>query len=546
MVSTRFGVAMLLAAGVFLTAATTTAQSDDAVIVLGAGGVDSVDVFDVAQEPTRVVRLGSRRILPEEIGPARVSDIAILPDGSHLLGDVDGRGAVVTTPSADGFRWVLDEQQRFADVDSVAVGSYFAPGEPSLVLIGDSASSNVTIRSAGQETVAWFESVRLTTSRGDVLQVIAMPDNIIAFAVHWPVIGVWGIELRDVADVMDNGTTLLSADHAEAPGAATIVGELDGMVDLMGLPDGNLLVTTRHVVVILSPEGEVVDSFPTGEFGAVQGELSSARLLASGHIALSTFQPGEWVRPHTNHRVHWLDPETRTIIATSEALPRAPLRLDSLAGHGGTGTFGFDGGLGEIQQGDPTAVSLVRLDVSPAEVRVGERLTTRATIQNDGEFPVGLSNVVVRGSVGECGGDLQRDFEFAAAQSVALGSGQAFTVIGEEPIDSRIALGTWCAFVEGQDQTGTWYPYGDPTEFEVVERSGDSDSTIDVTPLPTGEPDVGVDAGDGGLADTGAAPPPKEGCCATVDSARDSLPWLVLMFALMVFRRPWARGRARR
>jgi hypothetical protein len=553
MSTTRLIPAILLATGVLLFGGAAHAQSDDAVAVLGAGGVENLDVFDLAQEPTRVIRLGTRKILPDDVGPARVSDFAILPDGSHLLADVDGRGAVVTTPGGDALRWVLDEQQRFTNVDSVAVGSYFAPGEPSQLIVGDTASSSVTIRSVSQQNVAWFESVRLTASRGDVVQVIAMPDNRIAFAVRWPSIGVSGIEVRNVADAMDSGSSFVSAAHAEASDSAIVVPELDGLVDLMGLPDGRLLVTTRFAISILSPQGEVIDSFGTGEFEAVHGELSSGRWLPTGRIAFTTFQPGEWVRPHTNHRVHWLDPQARMIVATSEALTRAPARLDSLAGHGGTGTFGFDGGLDEIQQGDPTAVSLVRLELSPQEVEVGERLTARATVQNDGEFPVGLSNLVVRGSAGECGADLQRDFAFATAQSVALASGQAFTVIDEQLIDSRVALGRWCVFVEAQDQTGTWHMIGEPTPLTVVEASGESDSVIEVTPLPFGAMgDAGFDTGpDAG--DAGGSPLVNEGCCATANGRSGaSSPWLVVIALMFIARTRrffgslWAADRARR
>ena len=504
------------------------AQSDDAVVVLGVGGVDTVAMFDVAREPEpRSIRLGTQRILPVELGPATIADIKILPDGSALLADVGGRGAAITSPDGATLTFELDPLRRYLNVDSVSVATYFAPGTPSLILVGDSSSSSVSIRGAESGDIAWFRSMRLATSPATIVQAITMPGNRVAIAVEWPFIGVWGIEVA-TTDTGELVASFVSEIHGEAAADAVVIPEIELLRELVGLPNGNLLVTTAHDVLEIALDGSIVARFSIGDYAEMNGELASARRLASGDIAVATFQPGEWVRPHTNHRVHWLDGQTGALFATSEALTRAPLRVEPAAGSGGTGTFGFDGGLDQIQQGDPTAISLAALDAEPLKVAVGATLRTSATITNHGEFPVGLATLVIRGSVGACTDEPQDDFDFATRSSVALQPMGSFSLTDRVAIDARFGVGPWCLYVEGLDRQSVWRQYGESLEIEVVEATDGPQSVIEVTPLPFGTAsDVGVDAdpdAGAGLEHDWVA---KKGCCATA-TTRPFHPLLVL------------------
>lgn len=510
------------------------AQSSDAVAVLSVGGVDSVNVFDVVRDPEpRAIRLGSRRVLPVTVGPARITDIKILPDGSALLADVNGRGAAISSPDGTELTFELDPLMRYLDVDAVSVASYFAPGTPSLLLVGDSAASAVTIRGASSGDVVWFRSLRLATSPAEIVQTIVMPDNRIAIALEYTFLGVSGVEVVST-DGLEPLATFVSEEHAERPANAIIIPELDIVRDLMGLENGNLLVTTRHDVLELTLDGTIARRFSVGDYPELNGELASSRQLPSGDLAVATFEPGEWVRPHNNHRVHWLHRETGALVATSEPLTRAPLRVEPLAGTGGTGTFGFDGGLDEIQQGNPEEVSLVDLRAVPEAAEVGGTLTVQATVANDGAFPVGLATLVIRGSAGDCGSELQDDFDFARRDSVAIAAGQTYFLLEDVPIDAQFGLGAWCLYVEGQDREGVWRQYGEALQIEIVEATGGPDSEIVVTPLPFGpDIDAGIDADVGpdvGMEDEWV---PKKGCCSTTSSKSSTGAWMFLLVALI-------------
>lgn len=528
----------------FLSSPAVHAQSDDAAVVVYHGGIDSVEVFDLtAAQPRAVTRLGERRILPASVGPARVSDLKILPDGSHLLGDVDGRGAAITDPTGQMLRYVLDEQQRLSGIDAVTVGAYFAPGEPSLLVTGDSTSSNVTIRDTSQESTVWFIQTRIATSRGEVAQVAVMPDNMIAMAINWPDVGVYGIRIRDTSGPVNEGIEISSGMHVETPPDAVIVPELDVLRDLMVLEDGRLLVTTRFAMVLLNADGTLDELLDIGAYPAISGQLASARALPSGLWAITTFEAGEWIQPHPNHRLHWYDPELDEVVASSPPLSRAPLRVEAAGGTGGTNTVGFDAGLDLIQQGDPTTIELVSLIVPPT-ANIGSFLSTRGIVQNTGVLPVGLSTLAIRGAPGSCTPSPAADVDLAVATSVAVNPGAQYSWLGDVFLDNSFALGTWCAFVQGRDQQNMLRSYGEPIEFEINPATSETGSTIDVTPLPfnTGPEDMGFDGGDAG--DAGDVGPPDKGCCATMSAKARGPTLLPTLIALMLLgRRRRARAR---
>lgn len=508
------------------------AQSGDAVVVLYNGPVDTVEVFDLSVA-NEAQRLGDRRILPQALGPLQVADLKILPDGSHLLANVDGRGAVVTSPTGAEVRWTLDPQRRQAGIDAASAYTFFAPGEPSLVVSADSEASTVTLRNTAQPNVAWYNVLRLTTARGDIAQTIALPGNRVATAVNWLTAGIYGVVVTST-DPDGARRDTLNVTHAEAPADSRIVPELGQTRDLVGLGDDRLLVTMRYGLLVLDADGNLEDHIDLGELRQANGELASARVLPDGLWAIATFEPGLWVQPHVNHRVHWFDPATRAIVATSDPLRRAPLRVEAYQGIGGTGTIDYDGGLNLIQQGDPEAVDLVDLVVPPT-ISQGREMTVVARIKNNGVFPVGLQRVVVRAGPGTCATVTPR-LDVASASSVALNPEQVFSWSGTTAVGSSFEVGPWCAYAQAVDQLGVLRDVGEPVSFEVAEASSSTGSTIEVSELPTNVPvdgDVGLpDAGgDAGEVDPGG------GCCATAPrphAARDAL--LAALLALAAVR----------
>ena len=519
------------------TSTTAWAQSDDAVVVLYNGGVEAVDVFDLTSaDPPAAIRFGERRIVPEDLGPVRVSDIKILPDGAYLIGDVDARGAAVVDPSGSEFRWVMDPLRRLTNIDSASVGSYFAPGEPSLVATGDSASSNATLISTSQSVTTWFTTLNLPTSAAAVPQVVVMPDNRIAVAINWQQAAVSAIRIKRVDDPGDIGEEIASADYLELPSDAVVVPEIDRLRDLQVLQDGRFLVTAPRALVVLAADGTLSSLIDLGDLPEVSGELASVRATNSGRWAIASFEPGQWVQPHTNHRIHWFDPDMGVVVATSEPLPRAPLRVEPLEGNGGTGTVGFDAGLDLILQADPTAVALEELFV-PDQAAVGTNLGVTATVRNTGSVPLGFERLTVRAAPGSCPLNEPGQVELAVATSAAIPAGSIFRWVGSSFVDASYEVGPWCAFVEALDQLGTARRVGEVLSFEITEAQTGSNSIVDVRPIdlnPGPETDAGGDGGDAGDPDT--QPPDDKGCCATISTQRTSSPYLVVALLLLIAR----------
>ncbi|MBA2660860.1 MAG: hypothetical protein H0U74_01080 [Bradymonadaceae bacterium] len=476
------------------------AQSDDAVVVVSSGGVRHVQLFDLeAYDGTiEAFAAGRRRILPDSAAASTFTDIKVLPDGSFLLADASGRGFMVS--DADGaLRYELRPPNAIPSIASASVVSYLGPGAPHQVLMGDNATSRASVYDIFAQGYSWSYDFGASGSRAVITQAIAMPGERIAAAVNWPAQGLSSVDVFKLGPGEGPAhRRFANIDHFGGPRDLVIVEGLNTVRDLMARADGSLLVTTRFSLLSLSPAGEVLWQLNVADDLALNGELATARWLPSGRIALASFEPGHWVRPHTNHRIHWIDPSSEgapSVVATSEVLDAAPVRLDALRGHGGTGTFGFETDGGEPAFGDASALVLsAELIVNAMSFRSGDRLSANATLLNPGAQPIALERVGVVGLPGRCGSPHGTARTFFEYRGIRLESAAAFEFDGAVIVDPSFVPGPWCVFVSTRDRFLVERAVGDPIEIEIEAERIRPPDVRDVELLEdVGEGDVGFE-----------------------------------------------------
>ncbi len=509
------------------------AQSN-AVVVVPFGGLQSVPVRTLDLN-NQVVSLGNRRVVPngEDV---RISDLKILPDGSHLMADVNGRGFALSDQDGN-YRYEFQVPNTISSIKSVSVGSYFSPGQPSILAIADSSSQVALLRDTSSDQVGWGQSLRQGDSQADIVQIVVQPENKISIAANYPTLGLSIVETYRVDEQGQSPKRFSNVALAGQPVDTTIVPGLEQIRELMLLEDGSYLITTHVNLISLSHEGVLLWNISIGDLDNVGGEFSAARKLQSGLIAVTTYEPGEWTRPHFNHRVHWIDPQTQSLVASSAVFSAAPIRVEPLAGHGGTGSFGFEAGLNEIGEGDFSEVSVKQLNLAPIEVEVGDRLGFAVTLLNTDTFSVALKNVNLKAAPGTC--PVQGDSRVLGnATSIALGPDATYVLNSDILIDNTFELGTWCAVVEIENAFGQKRTLEKNLEFSILTRKSESSSTVEIDELPFregpvdfGNMDVGNDAADLGTGVT----PISSGCCATTSTRKGPFGLIFLIVSFLVF-----------
>jgi hypothetical protein len=538
------------------------AMADDALVVLPTGGVTDGFVLDLdtasagAADGAQVIDLGRRPLVDSQLGPIAIRDLKILPDDSNLMSDVDGRAVAITDADAT-FSYAFAPPGDRPRVTSASVTAYAAPGEPARILVTDSNRSMAFVVDPVEETMVWQKSFALPGARATFAQAIALPEKRAAFGVKWASLGLSAIEIYQThsGQPTDLIARLASADDRQFPPETVVVPEIAELRDLMGLPNGNLLVTTRYAITEMTTQGDVIWTVDIGQTTELRGEFASARLLASGRIAVATYQPGVWTNPHTNHRIHWLSASALEqseidIFATSNALSFAPARIESAAGHGGSGTFGYRPGLDTTGAGELSDLELSsELTLSANNLRRGASLWGSASIRNGGADTVNISRAAIELSSGACGstsglGDTKILADLAVLE---LEAAETADLQGQRMLDANFPLGQWCAQVRARDASGGSVELGDPLGFDLLEAGAETGSTVIVRDLGHWT----ADADDVGLGDASmpaADDGPEPGCACSAPGRSISASWLMLLLvgllAVTVHARSTTRTRA--
>lgn len=471
------------------------AQADDTLLVLPTGPTRDAQILGLVEadgQPSPVV-LGQHRLLENAIGAAPIRDLKILPDGQNLVSDVDGRGVLITDALGQA-QFSLDAPGARLLISSASVSAYAAPGEVARLLITDSNRSQAFVmdpRNPGAP-LSWIRGFALPGARAEFVDAIALPGQRSALAINWASLGVSAIDIYETrsGSPMTPIRRIAGATHPNQPEETVLIPQVAQLRDIMGLPNRNLLITTRTMLFEMDLQGDIKWQITLGQGGAnMQGEFAAATLLPSGRIALATVQPGVWTAPHVNHRVYWLSPSALErseveVIAQSQPLTFAPRGLEARAGHGASGSFGFMPGLQADQSGPLSDLSLSRqLRLNKDDFVPGEMIHISADLENTGTEPVILSNINIMMSLGACGAQTELSLTLVDAVTVEILAGESFAVRGNRAVDDTVVPGRWCARLHVQDGRGERAELGAPVEFEVLEGSGDSGSTIDTEDL---------------------------------------------------------------
>lgn len=514
------------------------AQNEDAVAILSNGGVETARLYDLDATQTllRVVDRGERRIVDAALGPVVVRDLKILPDESHLLADVEGRGFTITEDDG-AFSYAFAPAFELPRVTSATVTAYATAAQPARVLITDSNRSLAQVVDPSTDEVGWQRSFSIPGARASFAQAVALPESRIAIAINWPGVMLSGIDIFSARGGAPDQQVrrLASSDDPSNPPQTVVVPDLAEIRDVMGLADGNLLVTMPFALAEIDQDGQIVWSVDITSSLDINGEFASARLLPSGRVAVATFQPGVWTTPHPNHRVHWLalaDLEAGTLepLATTPTLGAAPARVEPLAGHGGSGTFGYQPQLVPPSSGDLDALTLdPDLSLDAASYSLGDPLRATARLANTSDDAVFVPRTLIVATPGACGSTAQTEVVLFDVTDIEVAAGESYGIGSSTDLDARFFEGRWCmeVLLEGVDEVAR---PGTPVEFDVM-AGGSDGSSVTVRDLGY----WGGDAADAGGSDGGQPlDDPEPGCACSAPGGAVDASWIGLVILLLL------------
>ncbi|TDP76408.1 MYXO-CTERM domain-containing protein [Bradymonas sediminis] len=480
----------------------TELRADDTVLVVPTGPTMNAQVFGLNEangEPASV-DFGHYPLLDSTMGQAPIRDLKVLPDGRNLLSDVAGRGVAITD-ALGASEFSLDAPGARLRITSASVSAYAAPGEIARLLITDSNRSQAFVVDPRNPSgrLNWARGFALPGSRASFVDAIVLPGQKAALGITWATLGVSAIDVFSTSSGSPQTVIrrLASTTHPNQPEEFVIIPELDQLRAFMGLANGNLLVTTQYSLFEMDLEGDIkwkitlgqgaVDA--NGEAMTLRGEFTDATLLPSGRIALTTAQPGVWTSPHVNHRVYWLSPSALAnseieVIARSPALEFAPYRIEPRDGHGASGSFGFMPGLDATESGPLSDLTLSReFRLNQSEFVSGDNIFASADIGNPSAAPIALSSLIILANAGACGAQTETSIALVEAVAVEIAPGEVFALRGSRTVDAAFSPGRWCARIYAQNGQGERVELGSAIEFDILEPSGNSGSTIDVEDL---------------------------------------------------------------
>jgi MYXO-CTERM domain-containing protein len=469
---------------------TASVKAEERVIVVFVGSNLRAPVYGLVEDGDHLTAqaITERVLLGRSSSGTTFSDIRILPSGHALLADANQRGFAVTNGDGDVLVQ-LGGAGSVPSITSAAVVAYADGRLPARVLLTDNGTGRAQIYDLTERRYVWHQPFTLMGLRGQLTTAIWLPGDRAAVAVNWPALGISAIDVlltRAGEDWRPRRFTNVA--HQEGPIEQIVVKELESIRDVMAYGADNLLVTTRHSLMALGPDGTVLWQIESGQLPQLSGEFASGRWLPSGQVALATFEPGYWTYPHPNHRVHWFDVQEGRPrwVAATEPLDAAPARLDAAVGQGGTGSFDYYADLdGERGSADDIA-TLDALRFDAASYLPGKEVEFTATLRNGGPTAVRLDRlfVVLAPDVGDgsCEAvDVARRIELWQRVPMLI-EGQGFFVLrARSQLEPPMTPGVWCGALLSHDAMMTERVHGPMAPVQIL-RSG-STSTIVVRDL---------------------------------------------------------------
>ena len=526
-----FPAALVLAVAVLLTPGVADADPEQ-LYVLGAGGVDELPVVTVDEHADPPIAHDGAFELNADDGPLAYSDLVVLPDGRLLAADAGGRGGLFFDEEGTAVDELFEPGtedppaslvvSRFADIDLVTE-----------VLIADATGSHIRRYDLIEEDVTATEELAQAGTSAEIARATALVDDGVAAAVSWPIEGFSTVEVLDP----DDGTfTTVATSEATDNGdndSAEVIETLHPLRNLMADVDGRLLVTSRDRVHLLDANGELLFDYGVGDDTAMGGQLETAHLLESGLIVAATRQPGLWNEPHTNHRLHLIDPDADPpYLGSSPSLRRAPIQLDVTDGHGATGTRGWYAGALDSEAAAPSDLTVIEPpQITPTQIALDGEVLLTFQLLNDTDVPLPIAAARMRAAPAPADGcdDItvgENDTAWWHADDPpTLAAGNEFAVNTPAAVE-QLSVGFWCTRLHITGSDGSHHFFGDPIHLTITEpENGPS--------APESHDDAGHVADTGDTGGFGDDPDDDNGCgCTTSGGAVPSLVALLFVVAL--------------
>ncbi len=525
-------------------AAATTFISADAQAekfhVLTAGGTSTLQGLQVTTSfdgETHLTPGPHTELQLTDGGLATYTDLVVLPGGHLLLADGSGRGAVRFDADGQQVEQLFSPGEWTAPPSVVAAG-FITPNDPDLLLMPDGSNGHLRIYDKIADNFLWNHDPRLEERLPLIARAIISPEDKVSAAFNWPPLSLAAVQVLSRDNSEETQLIIASEAHPELPDAL-IIDDLYPLRDLMGDLDGRLLITSRTGLFIVDPTGDLLWHMDLGDDAAMGGEFEAARWLDSGLVVAATRQPGLWTEPHSNHRIHLIDPDAdNPVIDSSASLDAAPVALETAAGHGGTGTRDYSADAFDFDEAPPSALDVDEgPTVDPSELLLDESTTLRFLLSNRDEAPVTIRRAEFRVAQGGCD-ELEPADELDHSW---WSSHQNRTIDIEDSWDSgdlsmaadELDADIWCGRLVMTGRDGVSHILGEPVEVEIGPPSG-SDGPVSVEELAEFDPiDAGItdDTGNGITpADNGS------GCSCSSTSPASSLPLVVLLAIFLIGR----------
>ena len=435
------------------------AQTPRDVHVLGHGPLRVAEAYRLVADGS-VLRLPSVPLVPDLASePVEVSDLKVLPDGQLLMAKHLSKGVVTYAPGAMAPKALWDPQGLDLLVSTASVAAYTPVGSIARLVFAETRTSQIFLYDVLTDRLLYSTTLLLPGGKAEPVQAIVMPGDRVVVASNWPREGLSGIDIVTFGPQGTLRTRLATRAHDGGPQSQIVVPELEEVRDLQGLGADTMVVATAKAVLALGVGGEVAWRLEVAQDPKLTGSVSSVALLGSGEMAVTTLEPGFWTEPHPNHRVHWYTlpagpGEAPLWLGSSPPLERAPRRVTSAMGTGGTGTLGYTAGLMDVAGGELSSVeSSGVLGLMPGSIRQGGEVTLTQTLRNTGEVLVYLSAARWLATQGSgCMPGAVPPVVLLEQRGLSLEPGMQQEV--SQPLRPALPPGSWCVYLELEGPRG--------------------------------------------------------------------------------------------